>query len=340
VNERLEPSESRSGAGKSAPRQIRLRLGALIAIAAAAGVVIWFAVGANNSSTPGQNANAVAISPGGLKTLAGALRQPIYWVGPQGNGTYELIRRGNGQVLLGYLPPGEGVGGNKPHLMVGTYPITNGYAITDEAANKPDTVKIRVGGGAVAFYNKNYTLSAFISYPGSNYQIEVYDPTAGKARELVAAGKVKAVPGSPAEATRAVAVTAKELAKRADAEHQPIYWAGPVRGETLELTRTGQRWFFVRYLPPGVAAGSAKTYLTIGTYPVKDAFGAVQRLARGQGATTINLDGGGLAVVNPKHFPHSILLAYPGSNYQVEVFDPSLADARRLVKAGRISAVG
>jgi hypothetical protein len=341
VNDTLGPSEKpRAGGPTPTLRRTRFRLGALVAVAVVAGAVIWLAVGGNNSSTTAENTSAVAISPGGLQTLAGALRQPIYWVGPQTNRSYELIRRGNGQILLGYLPPGQKVGENKPHLMIGTYPITNAYATTQVAASKPDTVKIGVGGGAAAFFNKKYPLSAFVSYPGSSYQIEVYDPAPGKARKLVAAGKVKAVPGSPAEATRAVAVSAKQLAKRAGEEHQPIYWAGPVRRDTLELTRTNERWFFVRYLPPGVEVGSAKAYLTIGTYPVRDAFAAVQRLTQEKGAEPINLAGGGLAVVNPKHFPHSILLAYPGSDYQVEVFDSSLAHARRLVAADRIAAAG
>ena len=33
-------------------------------------------------------------------------------------------------------------------------------------------------------------------------------------------------------------------------------------------------------------------------------------------------------------------LAYPGANYQVEVFNPVLARARKLVTSGKITAVG
>ena len=51
-------------------------------------------------------------------------------------------------------------------------------------------------------------------------------------------------------------------------------------------------------------------------------------------ATTINI-----AVVN-KGYPQSIHLAYPGSDYQVEVFDPSAAKARAIVSTGQVKAIG
>jgi hypothetical protein len=338
LNETAGPSEPRGAAPFLS--QTRFRIGALVVIAAVIGVVVWLAVGNGNDSSPSREANAVAISPSGLSTLAGALKQSIYWVGPASDVKYEITRPASGRILLGYLPSNLDVGDRTPHLTVGTYPITNAYAVTQRAARQPDTVKINVGGGAVAFYNKKFPLHAFISYPGSSYQIEVYDPSPRKARQLVRSGAVKPVPGSPPESTRAVAVSERALAKRAAQEHQPIYWAGPVKQDTYELTKTSRRWFFVRYLPPGVSVGSGKAYLTIGTYPVSDAYGAVQSLAREKGAESIDVAGGGLAVVNPSKYPKSIFVAFPGANYQVEVFDPSLAHARRLVTQGRITSAG
>jgi hypothetical protein len=337
VNERVNETPASDEPGLGRRRRMQFRLGALAAIAVVVGLVIWLTVGRDDSSSTSQDGAAVTITQSGLTSLAGALNQPIYWVGPMPNATYEMTRPPDGRILLGYV---SSESSDKPHLTVGTYPIANAYAVTQDAAKKAGTVKIDIGGGAVAFYNKAYPLSAFVSYPGSGYQIEVYDPKPGRARALIASGKVKPVPGSPPESTGAVAVSAKGLAERAAEEHQPIYWAGPASKRTLELTKTGQRWFLLRYLPPGVEVGAGGPYLTIGTYPVTDAFAAVQRLTREDGAVSIELANGGLASVNPKHFPYSVFLAYPGSNYQVEVFDPSLARARRLVTSGKISAVG
>ena len=109
--------------------------------------------------------------------------------------------------------------------------------------------------------------------------------------------------------------------------------------QTVELTMTSQGGYLVRYLSRGAAAGDATPRPTVGTYPVKDALAAVERLALTPGASTIDLPGGGLAVLNPR-FPKSVYLAFPDSDFQVEVFAPSLAHARALVKSGKVTAVG
>jgi hypothetical protein len=106
---------------------------------------------------------------------------------------------------------------------------------------------------------------------------------------------------------------------------------------TYELTKTSQGGFLLRYLPPEVAIGSPTPQLTVGTYPFAKPLAAIRRLSQAKGATLIQLPGGGLAVADP-HFPKSIYLAFPGSNYEVEVFDPSLARARQLVTSGQIIA--
>ena len=64
----------------------------------------------------------------------------------------------------------------------------------------------------------------------------------------------------------------------------------------------------------------------------------MKRLILAKGASVMKLTGGGIAVINPR-FPKSVYIAYPGSNYEVEVFDPSLAHARQLVSSGQITAV-
>jgi hypothetical protein len=335
LNQTTTPSQSRR-AGRA-----RLGLGVVVALAIVAGIVVWLVTRSSGNSSSSTKSNAVAISPGGLRTLAGTLRQPIYWVGPQPNVTYELTRPVSGRILLGYLTPGLSVGTKTPHLIIGTYSIGSAYAVTQKAANKPTTVPIKVAGsGAIAFWDKRFPLSSFVAYPGSNYQIEVYAPTPGASRKLVASGKVNPVPGSPSERTRPVAVTPRSLKRLAAAAHHPIYWAGPLPGQTYEMTRTTQGWFYIRYLPPGIGVGVVgKAYLTVGTYPVTSALAAVKRLARASGASSIRLPGGGLGAINPRKFPNSVFLAYPGANYQIEVFDPSLAHARQLVVSGKIVAV-
>jgi hypothetical protein len=87
-----------------------------------------------------------------------------------------------------------------------------------------------------------------------------------------------------------------------------------------------------------VDVGAKEAYLTIATYPFQRAFQTIQATAKGSGVKTIRLAGGGLGVFDPKT-PDTVHLAYPGSDYQVEVFDPS-GRARQVVASGRIAAIG
>jgi hypothetical protein len=332
LHETLQPAIHGGRPGHAIVRT-RVVLGAAVAVA----IIVAGCGGGGGSSNSTTNASAVAVTPAGLRTLAVSLRQPIYWVGPAANMTYERTSVGNGRILVRYLPAGVKVGTSDPYLTVGTYTLPDAYAAAQRAASKPGAVQIKVATSAIAFSTKAHPLNAWITYPGSRYQIEVFDPSPGRARRLVASGRVARVPGSPRE-SRPVVVSAKSLAKVAAAAQRPIYWAGPQPNQTYELTRTSQGGFLVRYLAPGAALGVATPRLTVGTYPVTNALAAVKRLSLAKGATTIKLTGGGLAVLNPR-FPRSVYLAYPGSNYEVEVFDPSLARARQLVTSGQIISV-
>jgi hypothetical protein len=127
----------------------------------------------------------------------------------------------------------------------------------------------------------------------------------------------------------------EELAKKTD---HPVYWAGS-RDGAYELTRTTGGRIYVRYLPSGDKVGDASAkYLTVGTYPQKNAFRSIQRAARRPGAVSLALPHRGLLVFN-KQTPKSVYFAYPRSSYQVEVFDPSPTQARTLVLDGTIKPV-
>ena len=106
---------------------------------------------------------------------------------------------------------------------------------------------------------------------------------------------------------------------------------------SLQQTSSGQ--VYIRYLPKGTAPGASGAYLTVATYPYPQAFTAVQGLAAVPNATKIALAGGGIAVID-KAKPTSIHLAYPGVDYQVEVYDPSAALAKQLVSSGKIESIG
>lgn len=136
----------------------------------------------------------------------------------------------------------------------------------------------------------------------------------------------------------ATAATQSQLATLAATLRHPIFWAGPRSGYTYELTQSSTGAIYIRYLPAGVAVGSSKPYLTIATYPYPGAYPALQAVAKQNGETAINAPKRGLAVVASSS-PGDVHLAYPGVDYQIEVFDPSNT-ATTLVAGGKIEAFG
>ena len=134
--------------------------------------------------------------------------------------------------------------------------------------------------------------------------------------------------------TETSAQALRELAKR-----QTIYWAGERPGTKLELTVTSTGNVFVRYLDKATPIGSKKQdFLTVGTYPASGALALLQHEAARTNAVTRQLNGGGLVMVS-KSQPQSVYLAYAGTNYQVEVYDPSAKRALDLILSGAVEPV-
>ncbi len=135
--------------------------------------------------------NAPAIVPvAGLKALARSIGHPVYWAGPRQGAAYELRKTTDGLVYIRYLPAGTQAGANVAALTVGTYPAQGAFATAVQQSRRSDSVQVPVTGGGVAFYGKSAPTSVYLAYPGSDFQIEVYDPSAAQARRLVTSGKI------------------------------------------------------------------------------------------------------------------------------------------------------
>jgi hypothetical protein len=134
-----------------------------------------------------------------------------------------------------------------------------------------------------------------------------------------------------------VAMSAAALVAFAQALARPIYWAGPTRGDRYELTRTSAGNVFVRYLPPGVQVGDKRPAFTVvGTYPYA---GALADLMAVPNAKRDTIAGGGI-VLSTTADPKSVHIAYPGIDFQIEVFDPVPGRARLIALSGRVRPVG
>ena len=139
--------------------------------------------------------------------------------------------------------------------------------------------------------------------------------------------------------TNAVAATEDDLRDLAAEVQRPVYWAGPRKGNTYELTRTPKGTIYIRYLPEGVEVGDPRPrFTTVGTYPTAAAFTTVQRGARRTDAKVYRFKSGAIAVTYAKT-PTSVFFAFPRSPYLVEVFDRSPARAVQLVTSGQVQLI-
>jgi hypothetical protein len=141
--------------------------------------------------------------------------------------------------------------------------------------------------------------------------------------------------------TLPVAASVSDLTNVAGSVHHKLYWIGEKSGFTYELTKSaksGNVW--VRYLPTGTQVGDTRAnFLTVGTYPQKNAFQSVQAATKRKGAVAVTAPAGGVAVQYTDR-PSSVYVAFPGTNLLIEVFDPSPSTARNVVTSGSIKSLG
>jgi hypothetical protein len=174
----------------------RFRIGAVIAIALAAGFVTWLVFRPGTDGKPASPATSAAavpeiVAPARLRSLAAALGHPLYWAGARPGMRYELTQAAGGRTFIRYLPAGVKVGDRRPgFLAIGTYLEQGAFAQTRAAGQRPGGVTARLTGGGLAVYNRGRPTSVYFAYPGSDLQVEVYDPSSRVARRLVLAGQV------------------------------------------------------------------------------------------------------------------------------------------------------
>jgi hypothetical protein len=168
----------------------RARVGVATAAALVTFAVSWLLL-RDGEPLPASTGAAAAVSEAALDEVARSLDHPVYWAGPAPAQTYELTRTRNGSVFVRYLSPGVRIGDRRAsYLTVATYPQPNGFENVSASAAQRGAVERRLDGGGVAVFNESRPTSVFFSYPGARYQVEVYDPSPGRALRLVRSGRV------------------------------------------------------------------------------------------------------------------------------------------------------
>jgi hypothetical protein len=333
------PDDSRAASPEDADREKRRRrlIGALLVAAVLGGVLIWVLLRSGDEKPPpARRATAAGLSLQRLKSTAGAISHPVYWVGPQRGDTYEFSETNDGRIYIRYLPPGTKVGTSRgDYLSVGTYPQRNALATLKATARAQRARTLALGEGGLALQDINRPTSVYAAFPGLDYQVEVFEPSGGRALELVRSGQLE-----PLVRPTSRAASVADLRRLSGTLGHRVYWAGPGRGTTYEVTRTRDDRVYIRYLPRRTKIGDPRPrYDTVGTYPQKDAVANLRKTAAKLQATTIRLPGGGLAYVDRQH-PTSAYLAYPSADLEVEIYTPDPKRTERLLTSREIKPVG
>jgi hypothetical protein len=135
------------------------------------------------------------------------------------------------------------------------------------------------------------------------------------------------------------AMTVEELGEFAGAQPETVYWAGERPDTVYEVTRTKSGNVFVRYLDEGAdVADPRPNFLTVGTYPVRDAYGLTTEISQREDAVTGRAKDGTL-VVTTEERPQSVYMAYRQSDLQIEIYDPDAEQAMRLATSGRVRPI-
>jgi hypothetical protein len=136
---------------------------------------------------------ATAASVGDLRSFASAGR-PIYWIGPPKSGTLEVTRVASGAVYVRYLPPGVKVGDRTPgYTTFATYPSANAYTTLSRSGRAAGAVRVGVPRHGLAVWRVSQATSVYVAYPGTDYLIEVFDPSPRRARALALSRRLQPI---------------------------------------------------------------------------------------------------------------------------------------------------
>jgi hypothetical protein len=175
-----------------------VRIGAVVAVALAIAFIVWLIVrGGGGSSGTTSTSTLPAAAPKAatvaqLRDLAVSAGHPIYWAGPEHGRVYELTVTSSGRIYVRYLPHGAAIGNNGSYTFVGTYPFPNAYQALKTLAKKGD-VSFDVPGNGIAVYSNSTPTNVYVAFPGTNEEIEVFDPSPKHARALIASGQIAPV---------------------------------------------------------------------------------------------------------------------------------------------------
>ncbi len=147
---------------------------------------------------------------------------------------------------------------------------------------------------------------------------------------------------SDSATTNAVALTLPELLAEAGRLGGPAYWVGPRAGtDSYELSSLPDGRVYIRYLTDGAEAGDSRPdFLTVGTYPVPDAKGALEGATKQTRAGQTLSRHKGYEVLTSKQSTNAYIVFDSQPGLQIEIFSPQAGEAAALAASGQLKPVG
>jgi hypothetical protein len=143
-----------------------------------------------------------------------------------------------------------------------------------------------------------------------------------------------------AQTSGGVCLTESELKSIVKENDIQAYWTGPLENATYSLNSSTVGQVFIRYVPEGEKCDDVRpNFRVIATYQEVDAFATTESAGTtADGVSLLNADGS--IVYFNKNVPTNIYLAYPGIDYQIEIYDPDPKEAVSIATSqGRIQLI-
>jgi hypothetical protein len=120
-----------------------------------------------------------------LRAMLNDVGVTAFWAAPESGATYTATVGSTLDVLIRYIPEGASVEEVADQtLMIATYPVPGAYAALEVAAQEANAISSVTEDGALVYYRSDLPSNVYLAYPDQPFQIEVFDPSGGRALEL------------------------------------------------------------------------------------------------------------------------------------------------------------
>lgn len=147
---------------------------------------------AASTNTAGMAARIV--TPDTLRSIARALRRPVYWAGARPPARLEYTQASDGSTYVRYLTGSARAGTHgSGYVVIATYAQPDALSRVRAIARTRHFSVEELPRDEVAVTNPNSPRNIHVVFGKQPYQVEVYAPTGRDARQIVRSGSVEPV---------------------------------------------------------------------------------------------------------------------------------------------------